>query len=155
MPAARYTRFPVFFGTDRAQARSANAAVVAFGPGRGALAYGVAEVSIPDDARMGHISRPRWWKLEFQPDPNKHLVVHSAQLLTAEAFTARAKSTLAGAAKKEVLVFVHGFKVAFDDALAGAAQLTYDLHFEGLAALYSWPSEGALARYTVDEGNVL
>ncbi len=155
VPAARYTRFPVFFGTDREQVSSASAPVVAFGPGRGELVYGVAEVSIPDDARMGHISRPSWWKLEFQADPNKHLVVHAAQVLNPEAFAARAKTTLAGAAKKEVLVFVHGFRVAFQDALSGAAQLAYDLHFEGLAALYSWPSEGALARYTVDEGNVL
>ena len=158
VPVARYTRFPVFFGTDRAQASSDSSssdAVLTFGPARGQLVYGVAEVSIPDDARMGHISRPRWWKLEFHADPNKHLVVHTAQLLSAEAFAARAKTTLAGAAKKEVLVFVHGFKVAFQDALTGAAQLAYDLHFEGLAALYSWPSEGALARYTVDEGNVI
>jgi esterase/lipase superfamily enzyme len=32
--------------------------------------------------------------------------------------------------------------------------MAYDLHFEGLAALYSWPSEGSVPRYTVDEANV-
>jgi esterase/lipase superfamily enzyme len=155
LPAERYTTFPVFFGTDRALLgpRGADAAI-AFGPGRGELTFGVAEVSIPDDARMGRIDRPRWWKLEFRPDPNKHLVLHGAQVLDAGAFAARARSLVGGAAKKEVLVFVHGFRVTFDDALSTAAQLAYDLHFEGLAALYSWPSEGALARYTVDEGNV-
>jgi esterase/lipase superfamily enzyme len=55
---------------------------------------------------------------------------------------------------KEVLLFVHGYNVGFDDAVKRAAQIAYDLHFEGIPALYSWPSEGATRKYTVDETNV-
>jgi esterase/lipase superfamily enzyme len=103
---------------------------------------------------MGKIERPHWWKLQFREDPAQHVVVHSVQPLSELDFVNRARSTIEGTAKKEVLVFVHGYLVGFQDAVVRAAQLAYDLHFEGLAALYSWPSEGSAPRYTVDETNV-
>ncbi len=149
----RYTKFPVFYGTDRARADS-GAAFIGFSGERGELSYGVAEVSIPDDPRMGKIERPRWWKLQFHEDPAQHVVVHSVQPLSELDFVNRARSTLDGTPKKEILVFVHGYRVGFKDAVVRAAQMAYDLHFEGLAALYSWPSEGSVPRYTVDEANV-
>ncbi|MBA3727286.1 MAG: alpha/beta hydrolase [Armatimonadetes bacterium] len=149
----RYTQFPVFFGTDRAGAEGAGASID-FSGERGELSYGVAEVSIPDDPRMGKIERPRWWKLQFREDPQQHVVVHSIQALSESDFVAQARKTLGSSAKKEVLVFMHGYLVGFHDAVVRAAQTAYDLHFEGLAALYSWPSEGSAPRYTVDETNV-
>lgn len=149
----RYTTFPVFYGTDRARG-GVGGAGIGFSGERGELSYGVAEVSIPDDPRMGKIDRPRWWKLQFHEDPAKHVVVHSVQPLSELEFVNRARSTLDGTPKKEVLVFVHGYRVGFQDAVVRTAQMAYDLHFEGLAALYSWPSEGSVPRYTVDETNV-
>ena len=56
--------------------------------------------------------------------------------------------------KKEVLLFVHGYNIGFDDAVKRTAQIAYDLNFEGLPALFSWPSEGSLPKYTIDETNV-
>jgi esterase/lipase superfamily enzyme len=43
--------------------------------------------------------------------------------------------------------------VTFEDAARRAAQLAYDLHFEGVPAFYSWPSEGSLTKYLVDANN--
>jgi len=150
----RYTQFPVFYGTDRARAEGIGPAV-GFSGERGELSFGVAEVSIPDDPRMGAIERPQWWRLQFRQDPQQHVVLHEVLPLSEGDFATRARQTLGGSAKKEVLVFVHGFRVGFEEAVMRAAQTTYDLHFEGLAALYSWPSEGAVQRYTVDETNVM
>lgn len=149
----RYTLIPVFYGTDRAHATMAGSAV-SYGPERGELAYGVAEISVPDDHRMGELERPRWWKLQFRADPEKHVVMHSVQEIPASEFEERARSTLARGSKREVLLFVHGYNVGFEDAVARTAQIAYDLHFEGLASLYSWPSEGSAPKYTVDEANV-
>ena len=149
----RYTVIPVFYGTDRARAATAGSAIT-YGPERGDLAYGVAEISVPDDHRMGELERPRWWKLQFRADPAKHVVVHSVQEIPASEFEGRARSTLVRGSKREVLLFVHGYNVGFEDAVARTAQIAYDLHFEGLASLYSWPSEGSAPKYTVDEANV-
>jgi esterase/lipase superfamily enzyme len=149
----RYTVIPVFYGTDRAHEAMVGSAP-SYGPERGELTYGVAEVSVPDDHRMGEIERPRWWKLQFRDDPAKHVVVQSVQEVPPSEFEARARRTLERGSKREVLLFVHGFNVGFKDAVARTAQIAYDLHFEGLATLYSWPSEGSAPKYTIDEANV-
>lgn len=149
----RYTVIPIFYGTDRAQAGPTGTSI-SYGPERGELAYGIAEISIPDDHRMGNIERPRWWKLQFREDSAKHVVVQSVQELPLSEFEARAKVTLKRNLKKEVLLFVHGYNVGFESAIARTAQIAYDLHFEGLTTLYSWPSEGSMPKYTVDETNV-
>jgi esterase/lipase superfamily enzyme len=149
----RYTVVPVFYGTDRRRDATAGSAV-AFGPERGELSYGVADVSIPDDHRMGAIERPSLWRLEFREDPAKHVIVQSVQEVPLSEFEQRARRTLERGSKKEVLLFVHGYNVAFADAVARTAQIAYDLHFEGLAVLFSWPSEGSTPKYTVDEANV-
>jgi esterase/lipase superfamily enzyme len=150
----RYTLIPVFYGTDRAREARAVGPCLSYGPERGELTYGVAEVSVPDDHRMGETERPRWWKLQFREDPAKHVVVQSLQELSFSDFGARAKATLEQGSKKEVMLFVHGYNVGFGDAVVRTAQIAYDLHFEGLATLYSWPSEGSVPRYVIDETNV-
>jgi esterase/lipase superfamily enzyme len=148
----RYTRMKVYYATDRARAAGS---ILAFGSGRGAgLSYGEAEVSIPDDHRMGAIERPHWWRLEFREDPERHVVLASMSSLAEDDFVGRARETLARSNKKQVLLFVHGYRVAFDDAVMRTAQLAYDIHFEGVAALYSWPSEATIPGYMVDATNV-
>jgi esterase/lipase superfamily enzyme len=149
----RYTIVPVFYGTDRAPDSAAGSAH-SFGPARGELSYGVAEVSIPDDHRMGEIERPRWWKLQFRATPEKHVILQSIRELPPSEFLGRTRQVLDQGSNREVLLFVHGFNVAFNDAIIRTAQIAYDLHFEGLATLYSWPSEGSVPSYTVDEANV-
>src|SRR5262249_50579950 len=83
------------------------------------------------------------------------IVVQSIRELRSGEFEALAKATVARGSKRQVLLFVHGFNVRFEDAVARTAQIAYDLHFEGLAALYSWPSEGSVPAYAIDETNVL
>jgi esterase/lipase superfamily enzyme len=150
---SRCTRVPVFFGTSRL----ANLADIPgyFGADRGGgNSYGIAEVSIPDDHRMGKLEKPRWWRLEFWSDPERHVTVLDAQVINLPDFTDQARTAVNAAEQKQVLVFVHGFNVTFENALRRAAQLVYDLHFPGVAALYSWPSEGSIPDYMIDANNV-
>ncbi|MFN3603909.1 MAG: alpha/beta hydrolase [Leptonema sp. (in: bacteria)] len=42
--------------------------------------------------------------------------------------------------EKEILVFVHGFNVEFEEALFRAAQIKYDLKFQGIVVLFTWPA---------------
>jgi esterase/lipase superfamily enzyme len=148
----RHMVVPVFYGTDRAVV-GGGAAGLDYGGDRGDLAFGIAEVSIPDDHRMGKIERPSIWRLQFQENPDKHVVVLGIEAVSVIDFTARAHALLAGG-KNELLLFVHGYNVSFRDAVSRTAQIAYDLHFEGLVALYSWPSEGSVPKYTIDENNV-
>lgn len=40
----------------------------------------------------------------------------------------------------EMIVFVHGFNVKFEEAVLRAAQIKYDLKFAGEVVLFSWPA---------------
>ena len=149
----RHSVVQVFYGTDRVVTGPANAPT-SYGVDRGEFALGIADVSIPDDHRMGKVERPSIWKLEFRENRDKHVVVLKLQPLSAEDFQARASAALGKSSKKEVLLFVHGYNVTFPDAVMRTAQIAFDLHFEGIPALYSWPSEGSMPRYMIDEANV-
>src|SRR5882672_3798468 len=156
LPSARRERFtvvPVCYATDRA-ATGALAADVFYGGERGELAFGIAEVSIPDDHRMGELEKPRWWRLEFRADPARHVVLLDVRPLERPIFVARAREMLQGLARPHVLVFVHGFNVSFADAARRTAQIAYDLQFDGVPMLYSWPSAAQVHKYTVDETNI-
>ena len=51
-------------------------------------------------------------------------------------------------------MFVHGFNVTFEDAALRTAQIAHDLRFQGAPILFSWPSQGGLFNYTMDESSV-
>jgi len=48
------------------------------------------------------------------------------------------------------LLFVHGFNSSFRDGLYRAAQLGYDMQFDGPTLAYSWPSTGKWSDYLTD-----
>jgi esterase/lipase superfamily enzyme len=150
---ARHLEVPVFYATDRATTTTDRDGW--FSGERGELGFGVAWVSIPDDHRMAALEKPRWWRLEFRPNPERHVVLLDVEPAERAQFVAQAAAAVATARVPEALVFVHGYNVTFTDAARRAAQVAYDLHFEGLPMLYSWPSEGATLRYPVDENNTI
>ncbi len=146
---------PVHFATDRAPATQ-HPDRPSFGGqrGDGSIAFGVADVGIPANHDPGVVEQPAWWRLEFSEDPERHVVILSARPLDRQAFVAGLDASLGHASERTALVFIHGYNVAFEDAVRRTAQLSYDLRFPGASILYSWPSEGSAVRYTVDEANV-
>lgn len=103
---------------------------------------------------MPRVERPWTLRLPFtqvvlyrqREDPSRHFTIKEVRSLTKEEFltAVRARMIEATTYKGHALVFVHGFNVSFDGALFRAAQLAYDLGFDGGAFLYSWPSKGAI-----------
>jgi len=52
---------------------------------------------------------------------------------------------------RDILIFIHGYRTTWAESARRAAQFAYDLHFDGLPMLYSWPSRGDVLSYTADE----
>jgi esterase/lipase superfamily enzyme len=50
----------------------------------------------------------------------------------------------------ELLIFLHGYKTSFEDAIKSTAQLACDLNFSGQIACFSWPSYGDFKAYGGD-----
>jgi esterase/lipase superfamily enzyme len=136
----------VFYVTDRKQTGREETDDM-FGGARsqsGILSYGLAEVNIPRSHKTGQIETP--W-LKVLQDPNKHIFVLRLNAMPEAAFfsdVARPKGS------DDVLVYVHGFNVSFDDALKRAAQISVDLAFKGAPIVFSWPSDASLSAYNSD-----
>lgn len=134
----------VFYATNRQLVPHPSGEGQAFGPGRNPrVAFGFADVSIPKEHRLGNIERPVIWRLELSETDKKHVVVklvHQSE----PAYFWRIFSDHAKSSPGRVLFFVHGFANTFDDAARRAAQMKYDLAFEGPVFFFSWPSNGTI-----------
>jgi len=127
----------------------------AYGHMRGSMELGMCKVSIPKDHKVGELESPSIFHFEFKQDPTKHVVLLDVTEQPADAFYANLKKRVAQSSDKEAFVFVHGYNVTFDDAARRTAQIAYDLKFDGAPIFFSWPSQGGLLSYAVDETNVV
>lgn len=149
-PDKRYKEVLIYYATDRARSGSELPGEFYGGQRNDRLELGTATVSIPLDHRPGAIEAPSFWSFEFREDPQKHIVLASVTPSPNEAVFARMREQMAKAPAKEAFVFVHGFNVPFDEAAMRTAQMAYDMNFEGLPILYSWPSRGSVLSYIAD-----
>lgn len=113
---------PVFYATNREAMGVMPAA---------SLSFGRALIEVPDQRGVGML-------------PSR---IQEKQEVALEDW----KKQLSGSSEWGILLFTHGFNVAFDEALQRAAQLAYDLKFQGKVVLLSWPAggEGGLLAQTL------
>jgi esterase/lipase superfamily enzyme len=128
---------------------------IGYGNERGEPQLGTCEVSVPKYHQAGEVERPSILRLDFKEDPKKHVVLLDVQEREPEEFFASLKANVGRSKSKEALVFVHGFNVTFEAAARRTAQLAYDLKFDGPPIFFSWPSQGGVLQYAVDETNVV
>ncbi|RNC86719.1 MAG: alpha/beta hydrolase [Winogradskyella sp.] len=148
-----YVTLDVYFGTDRNDTKNTTLNK-RFGVKRSSLKYGIVEVSIPHDHRVGEIESPSIWKFEFSEDPSKHLMLQKVKLLDRTKFFKKLAEDIRRSDKKSSFLFVHGYNTSFQEAAKRTAQISYDLKFEGKPVFYSWPSQASTFRYGRDEKNI-
>lgn len=124
------------------------------GSNNAGVSYGHCEISIPRDHRMGELESPSLWRLEFRADPARHVVLLDAEVEDQARFFAGIAAQVQASASGSAFIFIHGYNVSFEDAARRTGQMAYDLGFDGAPVFYSWPSQGDVARYTVDENNI-
>ncbi|MES0880542.1 alpha/beta hydrolase [Roseibium sp. SCP14] len=144
-----YHEVDVFYATDRKQTGETEPSDF-YGYDRGDLEFGIVSVTIPDTHVPGAIETPSIWKLEFGPEPAKHIMVQKVEPQAADEYFARMQSEMKQRDRKEAFVFIHGFNTSFDAAAKRAAQLAYDMDYRGVPVLYSWPSAGKTFMYVAD-----
>lgn len=153
MTEQNYAVVRTFFATDRNVVENATPSKT-FGADRSPLTYGIADVSIPRDHRIGELESPSVLKLEFREDPAKHVVLLSTQSRPKDKFFSELAGRIRMSSRSSAFLFIHGYNVTFEDAARRTAQISYDLAFDGAPVFYSWPSQGATHAYTVDEQNI-
>ena len=141
----------VLYATDRRNTTAAYGVSYSNDRSYAPLQYGIAQVSIPPDHRLGMLEAPSIWTLTFAEDPAKHIILVHTERRDEEQFFSDVNARASG---KEIFVFVHGYNVTFADALRRTAQLAFDLQFKGAVVAYTWPSEEKLENYLAAEGTV-
>lgn len=125
-----------------------------YGNERGEMQLGTCRVSIPWSHEVGQVERPSLLRLEVREDVRKHVVLHETNRLDPRDFFTQLRKQVQAAPRPEVFVFVHGYNVTFAGAARRTAQIAHDVEFAGAPIFFSWPSQGGLLKYTVDETNV-
>jgi len=140
----------LFYITDRAPDGDGG---LFFSGERGDLSYGISRISIPPDHVMGEHEEPSLLKFEWSHEEDKHINIRDVLKLNRGEFTARLNRAVEASPDNKLMVFVHGYNEEFPDTSRMVAQFADDLKFSGPVILFSWPSQGSLTGYTVDETN--
>jgi esterase/lipase superfamily enzyme len=126
-----------------------------YGNERGELETGVCEVTIPKSHQRGQLESASLLRLELKQDAARHIVLQSVIPKERTEFLAELSAAVARSPQRDVLIFIHGYNVDFEDAARRTAQLAKDLELQGAPVCYSWPSQAGLLQYAVDETNVV
>jgi esterase/lipase superfamily enzyme len=156
MQAQGFANVRVFYGTNRALSGEVKPALY-YGKARGDLQYGYLDVTIPAIHKEAELeTQPRWAEYVFDASESRsrYVLLDRVTPLARDDFTRALRQQIKASPSKDVFIFVHGFNNTFEDAARRAAQLAYDLDFDGTPLLYSWPSQGSATAYAVDEAAV-
>jgi len=145
-PALRSTRVPVFYATTRARAAAHEPGHYRDAEGDG-VRLGVAQV------RLGE---PGWsWEQLLASDNGDTLTkprpgaVESVQELDEKNFVARIDAQLAQANNREVVLYVHGYRVYFDEVTVMMGSWAHYLG-HGALATFQWPTGQMFWNYVTD-----
>ncbi|MEP7220788.1 MAG: alpha/beta fold hydrolase [Bacteroidota bacterium] len=145
----RYYIVSLFYATDRKPTGDKRPSQY-YGAERGNLVYGQCDVTIPRRHHLCVIERPHWWMLRFKENTSKDIILLGTTQLEWDELVSLVKKDLNIAPRRKILIFVHGYNVSFAEAARRTAQLVFDLSYEGVPFLFSWPSAGSTLGYIHD-----
>ncbi len=93
--------------------------------------FGICKINVPKNHSTGELTFTR----DGRQSSHDYFKILNAKALPEAVIMDYLKKT-----KRNPLVFVHGFNVRYEEALLRAAQITYDLKYQGPVILFSWPS---------------
>jgi esterase/lipase superfamily enzyme len=142
--------YPVWYATNRRPDGRGG-----FGAERNdRITHGRADVFVPKNHRTGETGNGwlrRLLRLQLSSD---RLRLQAVTPLDANAYHSEIASASTEAralfGTSHALVFLHGYRVSFEEAAIRAAQLGCDLDVQGPTAFFSWPSQGELTGYIED-----
>ena len=150
-PSDTHFLYPVFYGNDRSMALALGRARVRFGDD--GMAW--------SDVEHASFSRKRSREVPLQIVRIEELSTLGAteELLeesmrrsdiAKDGFITEVQKRLSWSSKKEIFIFVPGFKVDFTYPVLVAAELWHYLGYSGAFIAYSWPSRQRLRDYFAD-----
>ncbi|MCX5756141.1 MAG: alpha/beta hydrolase [Gemmatimonadetes bacterium] len=147
-------RVTVFLATTRRFVSSDRPANRFTGDDADSLQFAVVGVNVPGYRARGTGELPRtssiYSAFGAPPDPQRAFFVTNVVTTDSARFVQRLAGDIAATRSRNVLVFVHGFNVSFEDAAVRAAQIAADMNFDGSVVVFSWPSAASVTSYVRD-----
>lgn len=141
-----YECVAVFYGTNRKAARKDRSGQQVFGPvASSEQTLGRLTVTIPRSRKPGSKIAMIGSEKEIvsEQDRAKVFAVWENIVLQQELFAKISSDELSNdPAKKKAIIYVHGFNTTFRNGSYRAAQIKYDLDFDGPIYYFSWPANG-------------
>lgn len=142
----------VYYGTNRVLLTGSGGAVIEtefpediYGEIPDELHYGRALITIPPRHKAGRLESPLAGRATNE---KRYVVLKNMQHSNYDTVMSEVQRELAGADKRTIVVYVHGFNTSFNKAARRAGQLKYDLDFAGPFFFFSWPSKTSAFGYT-------
>lgn len=125
-----------------------------FGSDRSAqIAFAHYDISIPPIREPGSIVYPKAGNI----DPSRQMLTVDEKVYATEGDfnAALGRAIRSDPARRQVVVFVHGFNNNYAEGIYRAAQLTYDLNVNATLVHFSWPSLANPLGYIHDRDSAL
>ena len=137
----------VLFATDRAVTTSSKPVSISnANSADGSLTYGRCEVVIHAGTYIQKLIDSM-----IYGESKRYYTVSDLSVGSEQEFDKELSKRIGTSSKHDALLFIHGYNSSFKDACRRAAQIAYDLKFDGPVLLYSWPSHDSLNMYGGDE----
>ncbi|MBX3531922.1 MAG: alpha/beta fold hydrolase [Rhizobiaceae bacterium] len=139
----------VYVATTRARTGSGGEV---FGGGRStALGYARVDVAVPQGHKPGELARPK----SGNADPRVHFMAREVALYPDRGVAQADLAAAIAAHGGRVMVFVHGYRTHFDDAVYRFTQIVQDSGYSGVPLLFTWASSGKTMDYIYDRDSAM
>jgi esterase/lipase superfamily enzyme len=139
----------IYVATTRA--RSGSGGEVFSGSRSTELGYARVDVAVPQGHKVGELGRPE----SGNADPRKHFMAREIALYPERAAAQTDLAAAIAARNGRVMVFVHGYRTQFDDAVYRFTQIVQDSGYSGVPLLFTWASSGKTMDYIYDRDSAL
>jgi esterase/lipase superfamily enzyme len=125
-----------------------------YGEERGEMNYGTAQVAIRIEKSVSPFADYSIWNLRFKGSTRKQAELIHISPLNKKNFLTSFSNRINTSTDKSALVYTHGYSRNFEHAARITATLAYELRYQGIPVLYSWPSKGSPSAYLGDRTTI-
>jgi esterase/lipase superfamily enzyme len=143
----------IMYGTDR-NVTGESEVKSFYGEERGEMNYGMARVAIRIDKSKSPFADYSIWDLRLKGSTSKSAELVHIVPLTREHFLSSVSERIRVSSDKSALVYTHGYARKFERGAQTMAKLVYELRYQGIPVLYSWPSKGSAGAYLGDRTTI-
>ena len=137
----------IFYATNRGAIKDQTQRTVGYGNiVTSSPEYGICSVRLPHRERGKDVASQKQGNQQEQLTSS----IQSLDCLDHATFLSHLNELVQRSRQRDVLIFVHGFNVSFEQAVVRATQVAADIPFNGAIVVYAWPSQGGVDQYQRD-----